>query len=90
MGCGCSNNKAINYEYKGVKRSIPGKQAHTLDRWSMGAIARFKVKLIKKGHMKSITNLGRPCFANGKYTEDVRKPMMANQDLDKWYREHGS
>ena len=39
--------------------------------------------------MTEITDLGRPMFVNGVYSEDATRPLMGNRELDAWYHANG-
>lgn len=67
---GCSGSKKVNYEYKDKKRSIPIKDAKTLDRWTMGAHARFMVIKKKRECLQTVTNLPKPCLIDGEIGQD--------------------
>lgn len=53
MGC-CGGNKNLKYEYDGKTKTIPMKQATTIDRFSQGANARRKTKQMIEQAAKEI------------------------------------
>lgn len=52
---GCGGSKQVTYQHGLEKRSIPLKQAKTLERWTLGCAARIKVLNMKRKFMTAIT-----------------------------------
>ena len=59
------------------------KDAKTIQRWSLGAIARFKIRLMRRRKMQAITKLGTPEFKDGRLHEDKTRPMLTTEEFSR-------